>query len=632
MAAGNTTKAVPSLLSRTHRRRVIGAKFQSLSSRYGWALYWLGLAALLALPFTELHKEAFIDENALLPGQTSKLSEWSHIVHQNTKKTQIDSFARLYPQSSLERALFLKEELESLGLDADTQRFEVFGLANQTIASGVNAFGIVRAPRADGSESILLSAPWIDRHGQYNQNGIATLLAFAKLAREGSYWAKDLILLFPDSHLFGTDAWLRAYHGIDIVQADPVRRYESLRMRGGAIQQAINIEFDGLDDYDSIGLLPDGVNGQLCNLDVVFTTGVVAGVDQISVHLYDGETARGYQNTATDRYLFYLKAILLYMKRQAFGYPSAEHALYTTYKIEAITIAGLRTGHAATVSPLKVLGLIEQTARSFNNLLEQLHHSYWFYIMPDATHFIPLPIYIGPIILLSSPLVLHALSMWWRSGGYNPAQSPPSEPSVVGPFCIRPRGLSLSSSANRHLREPVAVLVVCYLAGALCYFLSNQLQDAGEYLATYAAPAAIMIVASAAVRLSLTVDYYVLSSLASLLLSISLLTIATLNPSLSIALALFAVPVFGLVQPVSPKASLVQWLGSALKWVLLVVVSPSGLALVATALVGRHGAETETRRLVESSLFFGSWVWGFLYCCYLPPLIAGMVAVLGVQE
>lgn len=41
----------------------------TLYGPWGWALTFLGIAALTALPLPELQKRTYVDENGLLPGQ-----------------------------------------------------------------------------------------------------------------------------------------------------------------------------------------------------------------------------------------------------------------------------------------------------------------------------------------------------------------------------------------------------------------------------------------------------------------------------------------------------------------------------------------------------------------------------------
>lgn len=54
--------------------------------------------------------------------------------------------------------------------------------------------------------------------------------------------------------------------------------------------------------------------------------------------------------------------------------------------------------------------MIEDTFRSLNNLLEHLHHSMFFYLLPNVDSFIPISYYSPIIVLLLLPLLIVALS------------------------------------------------------------------------------------------------------------------------------------------------------------------------------------------------------------------------------
>lgn len=62
--------------------------------------------------------------------------------------------------------------------------------------------------------------------------------------------------------------------------------------------------------------------------------------------------------------------------------------------------------------------------RSFSNLLERLHHSFWFYILLLPGKCLLLSTYIAPVILLSAVLVLHGLKYWWASDLTPPLPKP----------------------------------------------------------------------------------------------------------------------------------------------------------------------------------------------------------------
>lgn len=108
--------------------------------------------------------------------------------------------------------------------------------ANQ---SGVNTHAILKAPKTDGAEAVVLAASWLSRDGQrLNTRGVALVLGLAKylsspcchialtqalanlddLARcvrtEYAVWSKDIIFLISDGYSEGAQAWITSYHSL----------------------------------------------------------------------------------------------------------------------------------------------------------------------------------------------------------------------------------------------------------------------------------------------------------------------------------------------------------------------------------------------------------------------------------
>jgi glycosylphosphatidylinositol transamidase len=109
---------------------------------------------------------------------------------------------------SVRKREFLTKEFDQIRLKSFTQSFTY---NNDT---GYNVMGVLRAPRADGTESIVISAPWTCGDGQDNSYGIGLLMSLAQFAAKESMWAKDLIFLVLDKTPTGSLAWLNSYHGL----------------------------------------------------------------------------------------------------------------------------------------------------------------------------------------------------------------------------------------------------------------------------------------------------------------------------------------------------------------------------------------------------------------------------------
>lgn len=82
------------------------------------------------------------------------------------------------------------------------------------MVSGTNVYGILRAPRAASTESLVLTVPC--GPDSTNSQAVGLLLALAAHFRGQIYWAKDIIFLVTEQDLLGTEAWLEAYHDVNV--------------------------------------------------------------------------------------------------------------------------------------------------------------------------------------------------------------------------------------------------------------------------------------------------------------------------------------------------------------------------------------------------------------------------------
>ncbi|OPJ70618.1 hypothetical protein AV530_014218 [Patagioenas fasciata monilis] len=78
------------------------------------------------------------------------------------------------------------------------------------------------------------------------------------------YWAKDIIFLVNEHDLLGMEAWLEAYHGVNLTEVQS----SGTPGRAGAIQAAIALELSS-DVVTSLDVAVEGLNGQLPNLDLL---------------------------------------------------------------------------------------------------------------------------------------------------------------------------------------------------------------------------------------------------------------------------------------------------------------------------------------------------------------------------
>jgi glycosylphosphatidylinositol transamidase len=101
--------------------------------------------------------------------------------------------------------------------------------------------------------------------GLPNLHGTSILLSMASFFKGFNHWSKDIIFLFSDHSVVGTQAFLQAYHG----EKPGILKYEMLNHHGGEIREALTLDMPGNGDYAHLGMYAQGLNGQQANGDIV---------------------------------------------------------------------------------------------------------------------------------------------------------------------------------------------------------------------------------------------------------------------------------------------------------------------------------------------------------------------------
>lgn len=162
------------------------------------------------------------------------------------------------------------------------------GLISENISCsllGVNTVGIVRAPRGDGKEAIVLVTPINSKKvgpGEALSLGIAYSV-FSLLSRV-TWLAKDVVWLVADSQYgeySAVAAWLTEYQapvsrGIGIVNSEQCNGSNTIDEYGGfrragtmAAALVIKVAEQGNHIEDSINIYAEASNGQMPNLDLI---------------------------------------------------------------------------------------------------------------------------------------------------------------------------------------------------------------------------------------------------------------------------------------------------------------------------------------------------------------------------
>ncbi|KAF9917931.1 Glycosyl phosphatidyl inositol protein transamidase complex subunit [Lobosporangium transversale] len=597
---------------------------------------------LLALPHRSYSKVTYISENALQPGAANVQFDWNDFVVAEAYRQTVNIISELPP---LERAEALRREFAQVGLKSATQNYTLH--TSTVTRHGVNTYAIFYAPRSDGTEALILSAPWKSRNPKFtaNTNGVAMLLALAKVFKRGSHFSKDIIFVISDGDTEGLQAWLKAYHGNE--ERTKTRFEETLHIRSGAIQAALNLDFAGTGDYNVLGIFFEGVNGQLPNLDMINTVVEIArGKAPVEITLHDD--IMPYTESMPRNYTNSLNKMFYMMKYQAAGTPTGNHGVYLKYKIDAITLYGFdKPGWPSPRYNLFRLGaVVESTVRSLNNLLEHLHQSFFFYLLSGVRRYTSIGLYMPPIIILGVSFILQALSLWGISSDLPLELKVLSEAkatAIVLPYSRR----------SRNLRVATTVVNLSFITGyGTFYLLTTNLGFPGEtplikLIASVGICSTLVFsaVSTAHIRhrvlkerqikansadktpekniaeLIPAADWIILKTFILALSALFVTTLSALNFSLAVFIGTTIVLPYKFFRPCSKRFL------SAVQAAVLVMISPPGL-LFATAWWFSKDVGLILSWAIEGYEVLGTWLLPTLCCIYWPINLAAIVMVL----
>ncbi|KAM9050195.1 glycosylphosphatidylinositol anchor attachment 1 protein isoform 2-T3 [Megaptera novaeangliae] len=514
------------LLSDPVRRRALARLVLRLNAPLCVLSYVAGIAWFLALAFPPLTQRTYMSENAM--GSTM-------VEEQFAGGDRARSFARDFAahrrKSGALPVAWLERTMRSVGLEVYTQSFSrKLPFPDETheryMVSGINVYGILRAPRAASTESLVLTVPCGPE--STNSQAVGLMLALAAHFRGQIYWAKDIIFLVTEHDLLGSEAWLEAYHDVNVtgMQSSP------LQGRAGAIQAAVALELSS-DVVTSLDVAVEGLNGQLPNLDLL--------------NLFQTFCQKG-------------GLLCTLQGKQASGHPRGAHGLFLRYRVEALTLRGINSFRQYKHDLVAVGKALEGMFRKLNHLLERLHQSFFFYLLPALSRFVSIGLYMPAAGFLLLVLGLKALELWMQlhEAGVGPEQaggtsgsSPPLPAtqrvglaSLVAPLLISQAvGLALyvlpvlgQHVAAQHF--PVAEAEAVVLTLLAVYAAGLALPHSTHWVASTQAPDR---------------SWMALKLVALIYLALQLACITLTNFSLGFLLAATMVPGAALTKPSGPR-------------------------------------------------------------------------------
>ncbi|GAB6020270.1 hypothetical protein CHUAL_002988 [Chamberlinius hualienensis] len=387
----------------------ISKLFLKFCGPFGFISYVCGILWFMALSSELFNAETYISENALLPAMVDReFGEKSDIQsYLDGLKEEMDRYQNEMPTA------WLQGQFRQLGLEVYMHNFTLkYPLTTSTYYEGKNIYAILRAPRASSTEALVLVSPFrspIAVHPDTSP-GIALMFALAKFFKQNSFWAKDIIFLITEHEQLGVKAWLEAYHGVG--NSDQVLNSGVLPSQSGVIQAAINLEIhDKLIKF--IDLKLEGLTGQLPNLDLVNLAVRLCIKENVPVTIKTkGNSAKP---LTFKGWLHSFKNTMAMVNSQATGTPTGNHGIFLRYNIESLTLEGHQKRGKKSVSLYQVGRVVEGMFRSLNNLLESLHQSFFFYLLPSVDRYVSIGLYMPPLGLILLPLVLHMIKLLIKS-------------------------------------------------------------------------------------------------------------------------------------------------------------------------------------------------------------------------
>lgn len=174
---------------------------------------------------------------------------------------------------------------------------------------------------------------------------------------------------------------------------------------------------------NQVRILPQGRNGVLPNMDLVFATMSMYSRtvflrrnSNMIMHSY-GEASRLWKDQIpswfspfAQQWALELGNMFLFSYQLAMG-PENPHVVALEKGIDSLTIEANLVGDKARSNAVDCVAKLEGVLHSLSNLHERLHHSITQYLLPSPTKFVSHAEYLIPNLLILLPLVLRAATL-----------------------------------------------------------------------------------------------------------------------------------------------------------------------------------------------------------------------------
>eukprot|EP00002_Diphylleia_rotans_P010862 TRINITY_DN214_c0_g1_i5.p1 TRINITY_DN214_c0_g1~~TRINITY_DN214_c0_g1_i5.p1 ORF type:complete len:506 (-),score=49.53 TRINITY_DN214_c0_g1_i5:709-2226(-) len=347
-------------------------------SRISNVVYFIGLIVFFALPY--FNHRISTSEHGLTVGNLN--SDFNSMKMKAALRMMDDYHCDNTTALSLPLD-WIRQRMESDGMKTHIHTFTRSGRH----LVGHNIVGKIQAKKSVGIDSIVISFPYVSSgEGNITEcassiNRVAVAVSLMDHLKDVNWLHKDIIFLGYDGrweYNEAVDAWLESIF-------TPGSDYSVDSITSSSIIASISLEFTSL-DTNRLALLALGINGQLPDMDLVATLVYFSQVNLLPYkRIYD------IFSLLPDK----IGGMLTFMINQASGVPKGSHAYFMKYNIPGVTIADVQESvssvhHNNAMELIVSLGrTLELAIHSLNNLIEPLHASFLFYLLPDLRSVVP---------------------------------------------------------------------------------------------------------------------------------------------------------------------------------------------------------------------------------------------------
>lgn len=405
---------------------------------------------------------------------------------------------------------------------------------SSSLTHGSNVVGIIRAPRSDGKEAIVLVTPYNSSKVKLSE-AMSLGLAYSIFSLlSGVNWlAKDIVWLAADSRYgehSSVAAWLRDYHtpvfvGLKEKNSESCHKTNDYRdseeyptaerktsyafRRAGTMAAALVfkvVDKQQATRKNTLHIYSEASNGQMPNLDLINIVHYLAvhrqrmhvKVDKFYFLLSSAwlkivgqilELIGKVAQTINPQWKFGISAadyiegtatLASSLYHQALGIPTGLHGAFRDYQVDAITLE---------ISPKVSLDdedrhadflfwsgcLLEGIIRSVNNLLEKFHQSFFLYLLTSPSKFVSVGVYMIAFALLVAPLPIVAAALYLGSQRLVSSSTTDGDKAGVTPSVVY--GEKLKSWIWLHSAKVVFIVHLWGVIVALGPYLIIQLPE-----------------------------------------------------------------------------------------------------------------------------------------------------------